>query len=74
MAKRRGNGEGTITQRPGGTWQAQLSYIDPITGLRKRTSVDGPTAAAVRAKMKEVRERLEAEHHRRMRPAASVTG
>jgi integrase len=60
MAKRRQNGEGTISQRPGGTWQARLSYVDPVTGLRKRTSVDAPTAAAVRTKMKEVRERLEA--------------
>jgi integrase len=60
MAKRRHNGEGTITQRPGGTWQARLSYVDPVTGQRKRVSVDGPTAAAVRAKMKEARERLEA--------------
>ena len=60
MAKRRHNGEGTITQRPGGTWQARLSYIDPVTGQRKRVSVDGPTAAAVRTKMKETRERLEA--------------
>ena len=60
MAKRRHNGEGTIAQRPGGTWQGRLSYIDPMTGLRKRVSVDGPTAAAVRAKMKTTRERLEA--------------
>jgi hypothetical protein len=60
MAKRWHNGEGTITQRPGGTWQAWLSYIDPVTGERKRVSVDGPTAAAVRAKLKETRDRLEA--------------
>jgi integrase len=59
MSKRRMNGEGAIAQRPGGTWQGRLSYIDPVTGLRKRVSVDGPTAAAVRAKMKETRERLE---------------
>lgn len=60
MAKRRHNGEGTITQRPGGTWQARISYVDPVTGERKRTSVDGPTAAAARTKLKEVRERLDA--------------
>jgi integrase len=59
MAKRRHNGEGTISQRPGGTWQARLSYDDPLTGQRRRTSVDAPTAAAVRAKLKQVRERLE---------------
>ena len=58
--KRRVNREGTIAQRPGGTWQARLSYVDPATGQRKRVSVDGPTAAAVRAKMKEVRDRLDA--------------
>jgi integrase len=60
MAKRRQSGEGTIAQRPGGTWQARISYIDPVTGQRKRVSVDGPTAAAVRTKMKQARERLEA--------------
>lgn len=60
MAKRRHNGEGSIAQRPGGTWQGRLSYVDPLTGQRKRVSVDGPTAAAVRAKMKQTRERLEA--------------
>jgi len=60
MAKRRHNGEGTITQRPGGTWQGRISYIHPQTGQRKRVSVDGPTAAAVRAKIKQTRDRLEA--------------
>jgi integrase len=60
MAKRRHNGEGTIVQRPGGTWQGRLSYVDPVTGHRKRTSIDGPTAAAVQAKMKTTRERLQA--------------
>ena len=60
MAKRRHNGEGTITQRPGGTWQGRISYTDPVTGQAKRVSVDGPTAAAVRAKMKTTRDRLEA--------------
>jgi integrase len=60
MAKRRQNGEGSISQRKSGTWQARISYDDPVTGQSKRTSVDAPTAAAVRIKMKEVRERLEA--------------
>src|SRR6516164_6739872 len=38
----------------------RISYIDPVTGQTKRTSVDGPTAAAVQAKAKKVRERLDA--------------
>ncbi len=60
MAKRRHNGEGSIAQRrPGGTWQGRISYID-AAGQRKRVSVDAPTAAAVRAKMRQTRERLEA--------------
>lgn len=60
MAKRRYNGEGTISQRKTGTWQARISYVDPLTGQRKRASVDGPTSAAVQAKVKELRERLDA--------------
>lgn len=31
----RHNGEGTVYKRPDGTWAAQLSYVDPITGQRQ---------------------------------------
>lgn len=60
MAKRRGNSEGTITQRPNGTWQGRIQRTDPDTGKRERVSVYGKTADEARAKLKGVRERWEA--------------
>lgn len=60
MAKKRSNGEGNVYQRPNGTWEARLSHLDPATGQRKRQSFYGPTAASVRAKLKEARARLDA--------------
>lgn len=58
---KRANGEGTVRQRPNGTWEARLAYTDPITDTRKRMSFYGPTAAAVRAKLKDAQARLAAE-------------
>lgn len=60
MAKRRANGEGALYQRPDGTWQARLSYVDPLSGARKRVSLYAATQQEVRDKMKTTRERLEA--------------
>jgi integrase len=54
MAKKKGNGEGTIYQRSNGTWCAQISYIDPGTGTRKRKSVSGKTKQEVLKKKREV--------------------
>ncbi|WP_145013228.1 tyrosine-type recombinase/integrase [Mycobacterium marseillense] len=59
MAKR-ANGEGTIRQRANGRWEARITYTDTETGRVERVSLYGPTAKAVRAKMKAARERLEA--------------
>jgi integrase len=58
MAKR-ANGEGNVYQRPNGTWQARISYIDDA-GVRRRASFYGPMAAIVRAKMKDARSRIDA--------------
>jgi integrase len=59
MARRRSNGEGSIRRRGTG-WEARITYTDPITGERKRESLYGPTAAAVRAKMAAARRRIDA--------------
>ena len=59
MAKR-ANGEGNVYQRANGTWEARFSYLDPATGARRRISFYGPTAKAVRDKLKTARERLDA--------------
>lgn len=60
MAGRRGNGEGTIAKRANGSYEGKVSVLDPATGQRKRVSVYGATAPIVRAKMKEVRQRVDA--------------
>jgi hypothetical protein len=57
---KRANGEGNVYQRANGTWEARFSYIDPDTGKRRRASFYGPTARAVRDKMKAARQRLDA--------------
>ncbi len=59
MAKR-SNGEGSVRRRPNGTWEARLYYEDPRTGMRKRRSFYGQTAAEARRQMREARERLAA--------------
>jgi hypothetical protein len=60
MAKRRANREGSIRRRAGGGWEARISHVDPVTGQTKRTSLYGPTQAAVRAKMKAAQHRADA--------------
>jgi len=57
---KRSNGEGSVRQRPNGTWEARLSYLDPVTDTRRSVSFYGPTAEAVREELKNARERLEA--------------
>ena len=52
MAKRRGNGEGSIYKRPDGTWAGQVSVgYDPVTGKLKRKSFYGKTRKEVADKM-----------------------
>jgi hypothetical protein len=60
MAKR-AHGEGSIRQRPNGTWEARLSYPDPATGQMKSVSLYAPTAELVRDKLDEARDRIKAE-------------
>ena len=57
---KRANGEGNVYQRANGTWEARFSYLDPDTGVRRRVSFYGPSAKAVRDKLKTARERLDA--------------
>jgi integrase len=58
MAKR-GNGEGSIFKRANGRWYSALTYRDDF-GEVKRREVSGKTQAEVRAKLREIRERVEA--------------
>lgn len=57
MAKR-ANGEGTVYKRPDGTWSGQLTVRD-IAGTIHRPTVYGKTRTEVRAKLAEVRQRVE---------------
>lgn len=57
MAKR-ANGEGNIYQRPNGTWEGRLSYVDPVTDTRKRVSVYASTSKECRAKLRAVNKRI----------------
>jgi integrase len=57
---KRSNGEGNVYQRANGTWEARMSYVDPDTGRRRRVSFYAKTSRAVRAEMKEARDRVEA--------------
>lgn len=59
MANRRANGEGNVYQRPNGQWEARLSYLDPVTGKRKRVSTYGPNRKAALKKLDEARDRIE---------------
>jgi hypothetical protein len=58
MAKR-GNGEGSIFKRANGRWYSALTYRDDF-GQVKRREVSGRTQAEVRAKLREIRDRVEA--------------
>ncbi len=50
MAKKRGQGEGTIRQRVDGRWEAMYTYRD-ATGRTRRRSVYGKTQREVREKL-----------------------
>jgi integrase len=59
MAKRRGNGEGTIYKRQDGTWAGQVSVgYDPATGKLKRKSFYGKTRKEVIDKMAHVQQEV----------------
>src|SRR4051794_17252899 len=49
---RRGRGEGSISQRPDGTYYAQVSLgVDPVSGKRRRTTVSGASKQEVQEKL-----------------------
>lgn len=50
MAKRRANGEGSITRRKDGTYHGR-AYVMTTSGIRKRVSVYGKTREEVRIKL-----------------------
>lgn len=52
MAKKRGNGEGSVSQRPNGTWQGQVSLGRDENGKMKRATYYGKTRREVAEKIK----------------------
>lgn len=52
MAKKRGHGEGTIDQRPDGTWRARISLGIGADGKRRRKDIYGKTKAEVQKKLR----------------------
>lgn len=52
MKKRRGRGEGSIIERPNGTWYAQISHTD-AKGNRTRITVTAKTKSQVQKKLRE---------------------
>jgi len=55
VSKRRGNGEGTITQRKDGRWMAQISLgRDEVTGKIKRKTVYADGQPEIIAKLKQL--------------------
>ena len=54
-SKKRADGEGTLYQKPDGTWVGQITIgYDPVTGKQKRRTFYGKTKAEVVKKMNEV--------------------
>ena len=60
MAKRRGNGEGTIRKRVDGRWEGILTVgIDQVTGKQIFKNVLGKTQKEVKEKLKKLRDETE---------------
>jgi integrase len=54
--RRRGKGEGTITQRPDGRWMGQITVgYDPVSGKQVRETVYGKTYKEVQDKLLDLR-------------------
>jgi integrase len=54
MAKKKGNGEGTIRQRKNGKWEGRFTYgRDPLTGKQMQRSVYGESHKEVQQKIRE---------------------
>jgi integrase len=58
---KRASGEGSIRQRPNGTWEARITYVDPVTGQPRSQSLYAPTDEAVRDKLDDARDRIKAQ-------------
>jgi integrase len=58
MAKRRGNGEGSIYERPDGRWCGQVSIPAALGGKARRVTVYGATRAEVVDKLDEERRKI----------------
>ena len=55
MARKRANGEGSISKRSNGTWEGKITVgFDPPTGKQIRKSIYGRTQKEVRDKMNEL--------------------
>ena len=50
---KRPNGDGTIRQRPNGSWEARYTETDPATGQTKRKSLYARTKQEVAQKLRE---------------------
>ena len=59
MGERRGRGEGTIYQRPGGSWSGMCSVGVDAEGKRIRRTVSGKTKAEVQRKLRELQNDLD---------------
>ena len=57
MAKRRANGEGSITKRKDGTWKAELS-LGYVNGKRKRKPVYGRTQREAKEKFEALKQQV----------------
>ncbi len=55
---RRGRGEGTVSERPAGTWTGQVTTGYTEEGKQKRKTVYGKSQAEALAKLAEVKQRL----------------
>ncbi len=58
MSSRRGKGEGTITQRQDGRWEAKIT-LTPISGKRRRRVFYGKTRAEVAKKLREAQRKVD---------------
>ena len=56
---KRANGEGNVRQRADGRWEGSVSYVDTVTGDRRRSYVYGKTAAEARRELRKVRKCVE---------------
>ena len=59
MARKRANGEGTITKRKDGRWQAAVTVGYDHNGKQKRKTLYGRTQGEVRAKLDELKQTLD---------------